>query len=208
MASLPPYDVLLPCEDPGLIAACADETTEADQALENLQRYHDGKPGFVVYRVAYGDDARWAEFVSRFTGLVNDCLKYDVHGPRLSENFLWNIQDNREELEGLSMGATRRTFKRWVKSVNGDISMTRYVACIYVDDEVMDSVLSSKTPLECETATEMMTQPAFAKIIDAHFGDEKEESEVDEDEDTSIDKGKADAESDDENEDLGWMMCV
>lgn len=71
---------------------------------------------------------------------------------------------------------TERHFNQWVESVNGSRVHTRYAHCIYVDQEVIDSVLEGGEP--GSWASEDVHDPrAFVKILDWQF----EQDEDDED---------------------------
>ncbi|EME80042.1 uncharacterized protein MYCFIDRAFT_211942 [Pseudocercospora fijiensis CIRAD86] len=59
-------------------------------------------------------------------------------------------------------------FSEWVQSVNGDYDLTRYAACLYIDEEVMTSVIEDEDPNDSDP--DLILRPkAFVKLIHEFF---------------------------------------
>lgn len=82
--------------------------SEAIGIREHLDRHHDGKFGYVVYRCVYGDDAKWARFLERLTTFTNTGFRENEDGEIIKPYFAWDVRDDEEELQGASKAKVRR----------------------------------------------------------------------------------------------------
>ncbi|KAF7190351.1 hypothetical protein HII31_08269 [Pseudocercospora fuligena] len=143
-------------------------TTESQRILNSLPLHHDGKIGFVVYRVAYGDDERWAQFLKHLDAHVQAGCEGDKHSSKLKEAFEWDIRQDEAKLKDASKNEIRRMFKEWIRSVKGSGKLARYQVCIYADDEVINSVIEDESPGDEDY--ELVDRPrAFVKLLHRSF---------------------------------------
>ena len=105
MSSLPE---LTPERAAELRAAIDRYPTNANWLAKKLPRYHDQKFGFAVYRIVYGNDAEWSEFMRRLTGYAEFQFSLDRHGDLMKNNFTWDIMEDRSQLEGASKVAVQQ----------------------------------------------------------------------------------------------------
>ncbi|GIZ48412.1 hypothetical protein CKM354_001147400 [Cercospora kikuchii] len=163
--------------------------TDAEYILESLPDHRDGKVGYVVFRVTYGDNARWEQFIERLKEYMGSGLEGESN-PQAAEAvkavFELDIRDNEAELKDASKHDVRaqvlmsiglqqtrltcsRIFNAWVESVGGINTVTKYNACIYADEEVVESVLEGEDPRVGFYRTPLR---AYVKILDIQYTEE------------------------------------
>jgi hypothetical protein len=81
--------------------------TEAEAIRDDLDRHPDGKFGFTVYRVEYGNDADFAVFIDRLTAHAHAKLDDDDTGDQIKDLLQWDIRDDATELDGVSLERVR-----------------------------------------------------------------------------------------------------
>ena len=96
-----------------VIARTAIQTTtimrsEALGIRDHLDRHHDSKFGYVVYRCVYGDDHKWASFMEHLTAYTNTGFRENEDGEMIKPYFAWDVRDDEEELRGASKAKIRR----------------------------------------------------------------------------------------------------
>ncbi|GIZ48413.1 hypothetical protein CKM354_001147400 [Cercospora kikuchii] len=146
--------------------------TDAEYILESLPDHRDGKVGYVVFRVTYGDNARWEQFIERLKEYMGSGLEGESN-PQAAEAvkavFELDIRDNEAELKDASKHDVRAIFNAWVESVGGINTVTKYNACIYADEEVVESVLEGEDPRVGFYRTPLR---AYVKILDIQYTEE------------------------------------
>ncbi|CAK1367003.1 uncharacterized protein RHO25_011718 [Cercospora beticola] len=160
--------------------------TSAEQILRALAHHLDGKVGYVVFRVTYGDDKKWEQFVERLTGYMHAGLEHETNrevAEALKAVFELDIRDNETELKNASKSEVRAIFRAWVASTNGMFSITKYGACIYADEEVVESVLQGEDPRAGFFDT---PYHAYVKILDYQFEDEPYQYDSEEEPDEQV----------------------
>jgi hypothetical protein len=81
--------------------------TEAEAIRDILDRHPDGIFGFIIYRVAYGNDAEFAQFVDRLTAYAHVKLDEDDTGDQIKPHLQFDIRDDADQLEGASLESVR-----------------------------------------------------------------------------------------------------
>ena len=81
--------------------------TQAEAIRDSLYHHHDGKFGFRIYRVTYGNDKDFAEFLNLLTAYANSELDGDDTGDEIRHLLDWDVQDNEWEWSGASMNEVR-----------------------------------------------------------------------------------------------------
>ena len=78
--------------------------SEAKRLFDILDRHHDSKIGYVLYRCIYGDDEQWRLFVARLTAHVERCLTDpdEEDGHLLKNCWAFDIRENEAKLNGAS----------------------------------------------------------------------------------------------------------
>lgn len=82
--------------------------TEAEAIRDTLRKSHDGKWGFNIYRVDYSSDQNFSRFVELLTAHATVALDYDDTGEAVKHLLDWNVQDNKTDLNGATIGEVRR----------------------------------------------------------------------------------------------------
>ena len=82
--------------------------TEVEAIRDRIHRTtKDGKVGFTVYRVAYGNDEDFTRFLELLTAHVHAQLDEDDCGDDVKLLLDWNVQDDEAELNGASINQIR-----------------------------------------------------------------------------------------------------
>ncbi|GAB1731280.1 hypothetical protein NU195Hw_g4249t1 [Hortaea werneckii] len=85
-------------------------TTPAERVEDLLKFYGLSKWGFIVYRCTYGDDARWARFMTRLNTHKDHLLREVYHKPELADALDWNVQEH-PSLNSATKAEVRRRFR-------------------------------------------------------------------------------------------------
>lgn len=72
-----------------------------------LQRTPNLKWGFVIYRCTYDDDDQWKRFMDHLNTRVRLQLG-EEDAAELFERIDWDVQEDREALDGVSSGEVRK----------------------------------------------------------------------------------------------------
>lgn len=70
-------------------------------------------------------------------------------------------------------------FTEWVDSVNGAQTLTKYTHPIYVDEEVLNSILEGEEP-DSNSSEDVLRSRAFVKLLDDQYEEEDVVGEDDE----------------------------
>ncbi|KAI5363490.1 hypothetical protein Slin15195_G091390 [Septoria linicola] len=124
---------------------------EVQAVLSMIEKHHDQKIGYVVYRCTYKDDAQWEFFLKCLDAYVDPSLAIRIGG-----NY----------------------FNDWVDFVSGIKSVTRYTSCIYADEEVVQAVLNGHDPYSTDSY-EFRTPSAYVKLLTDDFEDDSEDEGYD-----------------------------
>ena len=81
--------------------------TQAEAIRDSLYRTHNGKFGFTIYRVAYGNDEDFARFLQILTANANDQFNNDDTRNEIRHLLEWDVRDNQAELDGASISQVR-----------------------------------------------------------------------------------------------------
>lgn len=81
--------------------------TQAEAIRDSLHRTHNGKFGFTIYRVAYGNDEDFAHFLEILTANANYHLDNDDTGDEIRHLLEWDVRDNQSQLDGASISQVR-----------------------------------------------------------------------------------------------------
>ncbi|PPJ60895.1 hypothetical protein CBER1_10964 [Cercospora berteroae] len=187
--------------------------TSAEYILEILPNYRDGKVGYVVFRVTYGDNKRWEQFIQRLTEYMHSGLEDEINrevSEAVKAVFELDIRDNEAELKDASKSDVRAMFKAWAASVGGH-TVEKYSACIYADEEVVESVLQGEDPRVGFFETPLR---AYVKVLDVEYDEETDQYDS---EDEPDEKVRALLNSDDDgcdpiegcrSYDVGWVKAT
>ncbi|KAF7190961.1 hypothetical protein HII31_08120 [Pseudocercospora fuligena] len=134
--------------------------------LRELHKHHDGKFGYVIYRITYDNNEEWEHFMERLWEFAAAALEFALRGHEVEDRFEWDVRDDAAVLSGATKSEVRRLFMDWVDSVDGHRGMPRYRHCIYADQEVVDAVLSGEPPWT-ENPDDVFHPRAFVKIVDS-----------------------------------------
>lgn len=112
-----------------VIARTAIQTTtimrsEALGIRDHLDRHHDSKFGFVVYRCVYGDDHKWASFMERLTAYTNTGFRENEDGEMIKPYFAWDPRSSCSSSRTRSEG--ERTLTIWELSRNSDFGAQNF----------------------------------------------------------------------------------
>ncbi|KAK4505308.1 hypothetical protein PRZ48_003271 [Zasmidium cellare] len=147
---------------------------DCERISRSLNRHHDGKFGFVVWRCSYANDADWARFMERLTKHVHTQIDADPLGHKIKDHFAWDIMDNKEDLDGATKEQVRKKQNEWTNTVGGIPAYGRYTNGIYADQEVIDSVLNGDAP-ESTSSQDFCHPTAFVKVLDDQFEEQPEQ---------------------------------
>ncbi|KAM7219106.1 hypothetical protein V8F06_005544 [Rhypophila decipiens] len=103
----------------------------------SLRSYLGEKWGFVVYRLDYGDEARWKAMLQKML----DAVRGGLRQRRRSELFARHqmvLMNDQDKFEGMTMAQVHAHFSEWVKGQvhqvpERDSRAARYFACLLVD---------------------------------------------------------------------------
>ena len=124
----------------------------ADHIERYLQADGHNLWGFVIYRCTYDSDDEWNEFMDRLRYRIRKILEF-YNGLDLMKSLGLTVIEDREKLDDVEASVVREHFKTWAESApqreqgSAQASETqvwgsqRYLYCIQVDAEVLESVV-------------------------------------------------------------------
>ena len=71
-------------------------------------RNNDGKFGFTIYRVTYGNDEDFARFLELLTAHLHARLDRDKNGHEIKDFLHWDVRDNESELSNATINDVRQ----------------------------------------------------------------------------------------------------
>lgn len=173
--------------------------------LKDQLQNDDSQWGFVIYRCTYKDDSKWHRFMDILNTSVRESLdesSLSTAGRRLAmERLNWDVQDDKETLEGATIDTIRERYKRYRKPKapgpahilteadkgwTGPLS-TEHHFCIRVNEASLKSVLG-ETPLppHCD-----WSGPGYVDLIDVDWElPERLEEDSEEEYQASLDGGR------------------
>ncbi|KAH7073283.1 hypothetical protein FB567DRAFT_196713 [Paraphoma chrysanthemicola] len=103
------------------------------------------KWGFLLYRCDYSSDELWAKFLAALQKEVDDSLRcYDAEDLRSSLDM--TPKEDKDLLDGATVERVRDIFTAWPGSDEAKAefggSTPRYMYCVHVDADVLDSVVN------------------------------------------------------------------
>lgn len=122
----------------------------------NMQKTGFHHWGFVIYRGAYGDDAKWQRYLDSMRNQIQLALEYDGRDVLLPQYLEWTVIEDKEKLEGATKAQVRSLHAAWAAAID----LTRYAPpvddvprlyrpverfprfkyCIYVDQDCLDTL--------------------------------------------------------------------
>ncbi|CAG7943021.1 unnamed protein product [Penicillium salamii] len=140
-AQFPPVQSLSP-----RIPSMSPHFNEADRIEKYLHEDGHRAWGFVIYRCTYESDTAWEEFMRRLLANTEETLE-GSGGLDLLDNLAVTVfQDS--SFDGATAAVVRDHFKRWAATAaqqeqgTGPGFSERYLYCIQVTQDVLDSVLA------------------------------------------------------------------
>ncbi len=119
----------------------------ADRIERGLQKNHQRKWGYVIYRCDYESDVDWREFLKRILYKVRFSLEC-YNGLDMMDRFDITTFEDKDSLNGASKSAVRKIFNEWTSNVveaeqgtTNRGTAQRYRYCIHVDADVLKSVV-------------------------------------------------------------------
>ncbi|GME42703.1 Twin arginine translocation protein [Neofusicoccum parvum] len=145
---------------------------EAQRILREMLQTDQKAWGFKVYRLTYKDNSKWKEFIGKLdTEARKNLKKSGPEGDTLIEKLNWAVEDDKEKWDGASFAHVRDHFKKLIdieKPTNK--SAARYVVCIAVDDECLESAFLDG---QLKVDNPPLRQWPFIKALDVDFDEEK-----------------------------------
>jgi len=146
---------------------------------DHIERYlqADGHKtwGFVIYRCTYDSDDEWNEFMSRLRYRIRKTLEY-YNGLDLMDSLGLTVIEDSENLDDVEASVVREHFKTWAETAaareQGVVQdetraweSQRYLYCIQVDAEVLESVVHwAEAPPAIDARSE-----GFVKIVSRYW---------------------------------------
>lgn len=134
--------------------------------------------GFVIYRCTYDSDDEWNEFMERLRYRIRQTLEF-YNGLDLIDSLSLTVIEDREKLDDVEASVVREHFKTWAETAlqreqGAQAHMQsefqawesqRYLYCIQVDAEVLESVVHwAEAPPAIDARSE-----GFVKIISRYW---------------------------------------
>jgi hypothetical protein len=135
--------------------------------------------GFVIYRCTYDNDDEWNEFMKRLRYRIRQTLEF-YNGLDLMDSLGLTVIEDRETLDDVEASVVREHFKTWVETAPQREQGTaqahiqsgfqtwesqRYLFCIQVDAEVLESVVHwAEAPPAIDARSE-----GFVKIVSRYW---------------------------------------
>ncbi|GME26497.1 Twin arginine translocation protein [Neofusicoccum parvum] len=145
---------------------------EAQRILREMLQTDQKAWGFKVYRLTYKDNSKWKESIGKLdTEARKNLKKSGPEGDTLIEKLNWAVEDDKEKWDGASFAHVRDHFKKLIdieKPTNK--SAARYVVCIAVDDECLESAFLDG---QLKVDNPPLRQWPFIKALDVDFDEEK-----------------------------------
>ncbi|KAL4903352.1 hypothetical protein BDW74DRAFT_168904 [Aspergillus multicolor] len=172
--------------------------------------------GLVIYRCTYKSDTDWNEFLRRVNFTVRRTLE-EYNGLDMMDSYEPIVMEDKD-FDGAITSAIRDHFKQWVVTacereqgipwkLAQNAKSPRYNFCIMVDEEALQSVLSTSAP-DNPTGHAEINKTAYVKLVNrkwpgylAEYVDEELAEIPDEDDHQEPIEGC-------KLEDVGWMKVL
>jgi hypothetical protein len=135
--------------------------------------------GFVIYRCTYDSDDEWNEFMERLHYRIRKTLEF-YNGLDLMDSLGLTVIEDREKLDDVEASVVREHFKTWAETApqreqglaqariqpeTQAWESQRYLYCIQVDAEVLESVVHwAEAPPAIDARSE-----GFVKIVSRYW---------------------------------------
>ena len=160
-----------------------DKSTTWNSAIDVMRDTKHRKWGFLVYRVYYGDDAAWQRFMN-ILNRMTDHLVRKAGKPYIMPFLDWTEMQDRTAFDGASKDDIREHFRTWIRTrsverdglgVEGKEILRRsprYQACLYVDQEAMESATLTERPLLSSPTGLHLNVKGWVVLVDSQSQDE------------------------------------
>jgi hypothetical protein len=152
----------------------------ADNIERCIQRDGHKTWGFVIYRCTYDSDEEWNEFMERLRYHIRRTLEF-YNGLDLMDSLDLTVIEDREELDDVEASVVREHFRTWAETApqreqgqpqarirpneREEWESQRYLYCIQVDAEVLNSVVHWA---EAPPSTDFRSE-GFVKIVSRYW---------------------------------------